>query len=117
MALGWFLHEWQTGHLQRAQTIADSITPNSPVRAAVEFLLDDRQSVRQLLEKYPDSASLVYFVAGERHLKAGRRDEGLSAFRRCLTTRQDEWLAASAEARLQELEPDEVQPLVGGAQK
>jgi serine/threonine protein kinase len=103
-ALGWFLLEWHADRLDSAGQIAARMPQGSPEHAAMTYLLDEEYTVDRLLEVLPeDAASLAYFVAGERHMKAGRMDAARDAFARSATLPGSDSLSRYRAARLRQL--------------
>ena len=82
------------------------------------FLLDKTYSVEKLLEKMPrKSASLAYYLAGERHLKSGHPGEAVKAYEQSLVQQGGARLSRAVGARLKQLrsaqsstDASEVQP-------
>ncbi len=82
------------------------------------FLLDKTYAVEKLLETMPrESASLAYYLVGERHLKAGHPDEAVKAYEESLVQQGGAGLSRAVGARLKQLragqsstDASEVQP-------
>ena len=71
------------------------------------FLLDRSYSVENLLETMPaKSASLAYYLLGERYLKAGHPDEAVKAYEQSLAQQGSGGHARAVEARLGQLRAD-----------
>ncbi len=104
MTLGWFLLDWGADRLDRARAIGDQTLKTSPERAAMTYLLDETYTLDKLLSELPaDHAWLGYFAAGERYLKQQRHADAVSVFEKSLELHSEGWLAAEAQARLQQL--------------
>lgn len=101
--LGWFLLAWREGRADRAKEIRDCMAPNSPELAAVQFLLDESRTEKQLNADLQDDPLLAHLVMGERHMKAGRRQEALIAFEVVAALPGSEWLKAYARDRVKHL--------------
>ena len=103
MTLGWFLSAWRTDRLGQANEIMEQTPAGSPERVGMSFLLDPAYSVERLLEDLPvEDASFGYFLAGERHLKAGRVEKAIAALEQSLSLSGDTWVTSAAQAALTE---------------
>jgi len=103
-ALGWFLMEWHADRLPAARAVQALVDPSSPEYAAMVFLLDESSTPEQLQTRLPPSAaSLVLFITGERHLKAGRAAEARRSFERYARLYERSAWIPLVENRLQQL--------------
>ncbi len=103
LALGWFLLEWWSERIERAQTICDSIRASSPEHLVAAFLLEQSRDEDELIRTLsPDHTALAYFAVGERLLKAGDTRSAVNAYANALSHNPDTWLKHAIQPRLAE---------------
>lgn len=104
MYLGWFLLEWHQGRLDEARVIQGKLSPRQSEYAAMGFLLDDATTLDQLRSKMPASAEpLVFFMAAEREVKAGRIDKAILNYELSLKAKGEHKYYSLVEARFKQL--------------
>ncbi|MFQ5490504.1 MAG: serine/threonine-protein kinase [Phycisphaerae bacterium] len=102
--LGWFIEALNAGRRQEACQIQDQLPESSPEYTAMEYLLNEEYASKKLLSDLPAGQHVMaYFVDGVRHARAGRPNQAIASFERCIQQNGDDWLAASAKARLRHL--------------
>jgi serine/threonine protein kinase len=103
MAFLWALNAWRTDQIDQATGIRDKM-PACPERRLVDYLLNAEDSFHKLLKQIPrNSASLAYFVAGERYEKNGMLTEAIEAFQKSASMGGDDWIKSAASARFSQL--------------
>ncbi len=104
LKLGWFLLEWRADRFARAKAWQSALSPTSPEFAVTGFLLDEQETLDELIETLPDQEHpLAWFAAGERATKQNRIDEAIRAFETCMSTPGAGWMKGAVRARLDQL--------------
>ena len=104
-ALSAFLVAYWPNGLEVAQNKFGLPRPSLSVEnTVILFLLDENYAFDQLLSDLsPNHAALAYYANGERHLKAGRIKDAITAFTTATTQAGDRWSRLVSQERLNEL--------------
>lgn len=100
-ALGWFLCLHQLGQVEPGARIG--VPEDSPEGAVIRFLTDETYGFERLQERLGEDEALLYFAAGERALRNGRRQEAIAAYEAGTRVRGGQWSRWAAGGRLRQL--------------